>query len=440
MIRAIASAGVAISVVVAVFLTRSESRGDGPSTKPSTANSGEKSPTPQTAVERALAEPTEFNFVDTPLADIAKSLSDRYKINVLLDAKALADAGIAPETKFSEQMKGVSLASALRHLLEPKDLAALETDDNVLSITTADVANIHTSTRLYDVSDLADPPVEFVAGPKSWSQLSQLVTSFVAPLSWDSNGGPGSLGFFDGRMLVSQTDEIHEEIADCLAQLRLARKVNSAATAGGTVPMVLPSDPGDARIEALLDSRQDFEFDNVRLGDVAKALEAKLGIPVRLDTKALTDAGVSDDAPMSLNMKHVRVRVGLRELLSPKDLDFLIDGELLLITTGDLEKAKTVTRLYPVKDLIGDGDPRTVSAAYASLTAAITATVAPQSWDANGGAGSIVSFPLCDVLVVSETQQIHQEVKNVLELLRAARKKIHQSRLTAACRKCESIA
>ena len=52
--------------------------------------------------------------------------------------------------------------------------------------------------------------------------LIELITSTIAPTSWDDVGGPGSVVGFDGNLslVVSQTQEVHQDIVDLLQQLR----------------------------------------------------------------------------------------------------------------------------------------------------------------------------------------------------------------------------
>jgi hypothetical protein len=52
--------------------------------------------------------------------------------------------------------------------------------------------------------------------------LIDLISSTVAPDSWEEVGGSGSLREFVGNLslVVSQTGDVHEEIVDLLAQLR----------------------------------------------------------------------------------------------------------------------------------------------------------------------------------------------------------------------------
>ncbi len=55
-----------------------------------------------------------------------------------------------------------------------------------------------------------------------FDSLIDLITATVKPTSWDSVGGPGSIAPFETNLslVVSQTQEVHEEIAALLEQLR----------------------------------------------------------------------------------------------------------------------------------------------------------------------------------------------------------------------------
>jgi len=60
-------------------------------------------------------------------------------------------------------------------------------------------------------------------GPQAdFDSLINLITSTVAPQSWDTVGGPGSIAPFETNLsiVVSQTQAVHEQIVDLLEQLR----------------------------------------------------------------------------------------------------------------------------------------------------------------------------------------------------------------------------
>ena len=55
---------------------------------------------------------------------------------------------------------------------------------------------------------------------------------------------------------------------------------------------------------------------------------------------------------------------------------------------------------------------------FDSLIDLITTTVTPQTWDEVGGPGSIPPFPTNLSLVISQTQDVHEEIADLLEQLR----------------------
>lgn len=55
---------------------------------------------------------------------------------------------------------------------------------------------------------------------------------------------------------------------------------------------------------------------------------------------------------------------------------------------------------------------------FDSITDLITTTIQPETWDTVGGPGSIAGFPTNLSLVVSQTQDVHEEIADLLEQLR----------------------
>jgi hypothetical protein len=107
-------------------------------------------------IQELLKETTTFDFANTPLHEVADYLTDRYGITVLLDAQALQNAGIDPDTSVTSKLKGISFRSALRLTLRPMDLAYMMKDE-VLMITTPEVADSELVLKVYPVDDLVTP-------------------------------------------------------------------------------------------------------------------------------------------------------------------------------------------------------------------------------------------------------------------------------------------
>ena len=95
-----------------------------------------------------------------------------------------------------------------------------------------------------------------------------------------------------------------------------------------------------------------MEFVDTPLKDVVDQLKLQHGIEIQLDMKALTEASVSPDMPITKSLKGISLRSALRLMLGEKDLNYIIDHEVLLITTADKAKATVVTKVYPVADLV----------------------------------------------------------------------------------------
>ncbi len=69
-------------------------------------------------IEEALKQPTQIEFVETPLKDVVDYLKDLHKIEIQLDSPALKEAGVDESTPVTKNLKGISLHSALKLLLD----------------------------------------------------------------------------------------------------------------------------------------------------------------------------------------------------------------------------------------------------------------------------------------------------------------------------------
>ncbi len=114
-----------------------------------------------------------------------------------------------------------------------------------------------------------------------------------------------------------------------------------------------PLSPSEEKILAVLEKPTTMEFHETPLQDAIDYLKDLHGIQIRLDTKALEDAGMGSDTPVSYSVNGVKLKSGLRWLLRPHDLTYLVRDEVLLITTTDNAAVELFTRTYPVGDLAG---------------------------------------------------------------------------------------
>jgi general secretion pathway protein D len=91
-----------------------------------------------------------------------------------------------------------------------------------------------------------------------------------------------------------------------------------------------------------------------------------------------------------------------------------VQAQILPVGTGQVKAGAAQKNGYAGPGGAGGGN----QADFDSLIELITSTVAPSSWDSNGGAGSIAPFNTNLTLVVSQTQEIHEQIADLLQQLR----------------------
>ncbi len=274
-------------------------------------NEGVRRSEKELEIETKLKTPVSLNFKDAPLAEVMAYLAKVAGVNLHLDPQGLAEEGVSTDTAVTIELTDeISLKSALNLILEPLHLSYVIRDE-VLKITSEQLRDSKTYTKMYNVADLVIPipnfmptsdlgmsgqirnaygiaagfgqgmngtrdghhpgqqaapniavvgdgqPVNAVVGPNvlpnigsmggptasvvganqatgygpgglgggaaaDFDSLIELITSTISPDSWDDVGGTGSIAPFETNLslVISQTQEVHEEIVELLDQLR----------------------------------------------------------------------------------------------------------------------------------------------------------------------------------------------------------------------------
>jgi uncharacterized membrane protein YgcG len=110
----------------------------------------------------------------------------------------------------------------------------------------------------------------------------------------------------------------------------------------------------EQRISEALDQPVDFNIEPQSLKDAIDFIAARYGIPIVTDTKALEDANVDLTTEVKGSFPGIKLRnlfkLLLEQLSAP--LTYVIEDEVLKITTVDKANEKLSIRMYPVGDLI----------------------------------------------------------------------------------------
>ncbi len=191
-----------------------------------------------------------------------------------------------------------------------------------------------------------------------------------------------------------------------------------------TALTVGPSDreaAAEQAITAALQRPVTLQYVDRTLKSVVEDLHRILGVPIMLDIKALTEASISPETEITFSTTATSAGAALDAMLSMKDLSWVLENEMLIITTMDKAKSTVTTRVYPVADLVFVETNDAYEADFDSLIEVITSIVAPQSWDSAGGAGSIAPFLPSGALVIGQTRQVHGQIESLLAQLRRIR-------------------
>jgi len=120
-----------------------------------------------------------------------------------------------------------------------------------------------------------------------------------------------------------------------------------------TAPEFLPRlSPNEQKILTALNEPTEVAFNDNPLTEALNYLKDLHGIEIWIDKEALSvDGIVSDQQQVNLNLSGITLRSALRLLLEPLALTFVIDAEVMKITTHKAADKTILTRTYPAGDL-----------------------------------------------------------------------------------------
>jgi general secretion pathway protein D len=262
---------------------------------------------------------------------------------------------------------------------------------------------------------------------------------------------------------------------------------------------------GEMEIQRRLETPVLLEFNGEPLSAVIDYLSKLAEVNVYLDPQGLQQEAVTTDMPVSITLsQEVTLKSALKLILEPLHLSYVIEDEVLKITSEQMRSGDTYIDTYNVADLVipipnftpsnnqglagayndamrrvsfnggggfggglmgsplavmanrtgakasagidpsilaqmtggggamGGGMPQTMPmgmggpggaggasmADFDSLISLITATVQPESWEDVGGPGTVAPFETNLSLVIRQTEEVHEEIVDLLEQLR----------------------
>lgn len=429
----------------------------------------------QKRLREKLRRPVTFDYREARLGAVLADLARMIDDNLFVDLKAMEEAGITQCDLVSGQWRDVPLGEALKWILRPLGLAVVVHGESLV-VTTLEEAS---SDALLTVRPHSCRGVLYALKPEVAARESMLgwgpgwgwgmggnfglggVEGFgvfgggrrglggfgaTAPPSGGFFGTPGLAGLdsiggplpgADGRRAGRPSSSSPSRAAQSLSSGGEAVELPAVATplaaaempapAAPEKPPEKPSPPGPAPEEAAT-------LPGLEIGPAQSLggsrwppdfMGRPLGPQALIDQESLVDSLVSTIAPTSWDA--VGGPANLRLFYPTLDLVVRASDEVhnqIDDLLGQLRKlrpaAATLADYVPAEKVI-DTPERTMPPDFDTLIDVVVSQVSPHEWDEVGGPCSIREDPAREALIISAMPDVHDEVRNLLTLLRRSR-------------------
>lgn len=121
----------------------------------------------------------------------------------------------------------------------------------------------------------------------------------------------------------------------------------------------------EENLEAALQAETEANFPEIPLDEVMTYFSELHNVPVVIQAQDLGAIGLTPAEPIDTTLKNITFENALEQILDPLNLTYVVDRDLILITSQAKAGATFKTRVYPVGDLCQTDDD------YQALIAAI---------------------------------------------------------------------
>jgi type II secretory pathway component GspD/PulD (secretin) len=119
-----------------------------------------------------------------------------------------------------------------------------------------------------------------------------------------------------------------------------------------TLPVIKRKSDAEKQIERSLESPVPMNFKDTPLSQVLHDLRGYQNIDIFVDENALKENGVSLDRPITMQLNQVKLKSALKLMLQNVGLVYVVEDDVLKITTKEYARGQLVTRVIPVADLV----------------------------------------------------------------------------------------
>lgn len=361
---------------------------------------------PPLDIAARLADPIpELVINDAPLNGLVDFLSRASTIPMTFDLASLTDAGVTPADVVSLRSENSTVGEVLDEALQQHGLAFFESEGRIV-IASLSAREGFLREERYDVADLVqaagvvDPNAEL-------ERLTAWVKQLAGPTSW-KNDPETSLNVAGNTFVVEQHIGTHADIAELLARLRIARRLNVS-------PEIAARWPSETRVSrglASLARPVTANFQDEPLRKILAYLERKGDVILLVDGVALASTGLSAESKATLSARQEEpLDTALSRLLESLNLVLRTrDARTFEITTAEANGKRFDLETYNINDLAPD------AASAEQLLARLKQQVEPATW--TGGEAAAIYDPVGRVYIVRQTQPVQVQIENWLAAFR----------------------
>ncbi len=321
-------------------------------------------------------------------------LSQMAAVPVSLDPSALESRSLSPFEPIRVSVAKRTLGDALDAAAEQCRLSAVRGDHGVW-ITLPDDERRTLRDWEHSVADLAGA-----------IDLPKLIERFVAPESWEKQGGRGTLRFDAGTLRARQTADVWRQTVYFVERLRAAR---GRPLKTEIDPQLLPLQTRRQRAAEALQRPVTANFRDAPLAEIIAYLEEAAQTALLLDGPALAEAGRSPADSASLAVAKAPLAEALEALLRPLGLTVVpLDAEVLQISTPRASAARMHVEFYRANRPLNRPDE------LGQLLGRIKREAAPTTWSEMGGSAAIFFDQPSGCFIVLQSPAAHAAIERIL--------------------------
>lgn len=321
-------------------------------------------------------------------------LSQMAAAPVSLDPAALEARTLSPFEPIRVIVEKKSLGEAIDAVAEQCRLSAVRGDHGVW-LTLPDDQRRTLRDWEHSVADLAGA-----------MDLPKLIERFVAPESWEKQGGRGTLRFDAGTLRAHQTAEVWRQTVFFVERLRAAR---GRPLKTDIDPQLLSLQSRRQRAADALHRPVTANFRETPLAEIVAYLEDAAQTALLLDGPALAEAGRGPAERASLAVVKAPLADALDALLRPLGLTVApLDTDTLQISTPRALAARMHIEFYRINRPLSRADE------LGQLLGRIKREAAPTTWSEMGGTAAIYFDQPSGCFIVLQSPAAHAAIERIL--------------------------